>query len=316
MMVHEGFGRHLYYLKQTPKQIPRATYWHIIWQPTFFLSVTMTRISICLLLLRIFGVNRAWRWALWVTVVLILAINTPSFIMVFTQCRPYAKSWNPLIDGYCWPADNNVKVALYSGIMAVIQDWFLATLPIAFIWNVQIKLKKKLGICALMGLGYFSGICAIVRTVISMQVFKAGGLADFSWVIIDLRIWGITENLVGIIAASIPTLKPLYVKTLGSNNFPWSKKSSSKGYHAHSDDVPMRKKILRPLGDPYSTTTLGTSTTTNGEPRACAFPAGKGYPGDACGDKVKIETEIELNDFDDRRPMAHQSEKQDPAYQV
>ena len=92
MMVHEGFGRHLYYLKQNPTQIPRATYWHTIWQPTFFLSVTMIRISICLLLLRIFGVNRAWRWALWVTVVLILVINIPSFIMIFTQCRPYAKS--------------------------------------------------------------------------------------------------------------------------------------------------------------------------------------------------------------------------------
>ena len=200
--------------------------------------------------------------------------------------------------------------------MAVIQDWFLATLPIAFIWNVQIKLKKKLGICALMSLGYFSGICAIVRTVISMQVFKAGGLADFSWVIIDLRIWGVTENLVGIIAASIPTLKPLYVQTLGSHYFPWSKKSSSRGYVAHSDDAPMRKQILRPLVDPYSTTTLGTSTTTNEAPRAYAYPAGKGYSSNERGDIVKVQTEIELADFDDRRPMAHQSKKPDPAYQV
>ena len=97
----------------------------------------------------------------------------------------------------------------------------------------------------------------------SMQVFNAGGMADFSWVTFDLRIWGITENLVGIIVASIHTLKPLYVQTFGSIYFPWSKKSSSKGYIAHSDNIPMQKKESRPLADSYSTTTLEVSTIRN-----------------------------------------------------
>ncbi|KAL8782736.1 MAG: hypothetical protein Q9213_005160 [Squamulea squamosa] len=262
-MVSEGFGRHLYYLKKIPNQIPRATFWHIIWQPTFFISVTLTRISICLLLLRIFCVNRRWRLCLWGVAALILAISIPSLIMVFTQCRPYGKSWDPLgIPGYCWPADNNVKVALYSGIMAVIQDWLLATIPIAMLWNMQISAQKKFGICALMGLGYFSGACAIVRTVISIKVFKAGGLADFSWVIIDLRIWGTVENLMGIIAASVPTPKPLYVKQLGYHYFPWSKRSTKEGYVAHSDDTPKGRQHFRPPKDPYAVTfTAATSST-------------------------------------------------------
>ncbi|KAL9626889.1 MAG: hypothetical protein Q9204_006960, partial [Flavoplaca sp. TL-2023a] len=147
--------------------------------------------------------------------------------MTFTQCRPYAKSWDPIgTPGYCWPVENTVKVALYSGIMSVSMDWLLASIPIAMLWNMQISTKKKFGICTLMSLGYFSGICAIVRTVIADRVFKSGGLADFSWTIIDLRIWGTVENMAGIIAASIPTPKPLYVKQLGSHYFPWSKGSS------------------------------------------------------------------------------------------
>ncbi|CAL8584531.1 hypothetical protein XPA_010122 [Xanthoria parietina] len=315
MMVREGFGRHLYYLKRTPKQIPRATFWHIIWQPTFFLSVTLTRISICFLLLRIFGVNRTWRLCLWGAGILILVISIPSFIMVFTQCRPYAKAWDPIgVPGYCWPADNNVKVALYSGTMAVIMDWLLATLPIAMLWNMQISKQRKVGICVLMGLGYFSGVCAIVRTVISMKVFKAGGLADFSWVIIDLRIWGTVENLAGIIAASIPTLKPLYVKQLGSHYFPWSKQGSSKqGYVAHSEETPNhQRQHLRPPKDPYATTlttAAGSTETTQSYPHAQSY----GHHDGMLADQIKIQTDIEMDDYNDQRPMVR---KPDPGYHV
>lgn len=292
-MVQQGFGRHLYYLKQTPAVIPRATYWHIIWQPTFFLSVTLVRISICLLLLRIFGVNRHWRWGLWAVIALIITIFIPSFVMLFTQCIPYEKSWNPKINGHCVPASDNIRAALYSGIMAVLQDWFLATIPIVFLWNLHMGLKQKVGICALMGLGYFSGICAIVRTVISMQVFQAGGLADFSWVIIQLRIWGITENLVGIIAASIPTLKPLYVKTLDSHYFSRSKKgSSSKGYLAANDAGPVLQgpKNLAMLPDPW--TIGGTVDTASHE----IFDR-KG------GNATQVYTDIEMDQYSERRAI-------------
>lgn len=167
--------------------------------------------------------------------------------------------------------------------------------------------QKKLAICALMGLGYFSGICAIVRTVISMKVFKDGGLADFSWVIIDLRIWGLTENLVGIIAASIPTLKPLYAQALSSHYFPWSKKSSSKGYVAHSDDTPMKRDRARPPADPYSTTTIA-SALGDSDPD---------YPrGDKRGGGIQVQTNIEMDEFDERRPMAYGPKKADPVYKV
>ncbi|KAL8950952.1 MAG: hypothetical protein Q9222_003042 [Ikaeria aurantiellina] len=305
-MVQEGFGRHLYYLKQTPKVIPRATFWHIIWQPTFFISVTLTRVSICLLLIRIFGVNRTWRLCLWGVTGLIVAIAVPSFVMLFTQCRPYAKSWDPLgTPGYCWPADNNVKVALYSGIMAVLQDWLLATIPIALLWNLKISLQKKTRICTLMGLGYFSGVCAIDRTVISMKVFKAGGLADSSSVIIDLRIWGTVENLTGIIAASTPALKPLYTKRLGSHYFPWSKLSSTKGYVNHSDEIPVQRQNLQNNKDPYPTPPTAAKSRSYGNSGAY------GSSNDKSGDQIMGRTDIELDEYHDQRPIIRKAE---PAY--
>ncbi|KAL8727806.1 MAG: hypothetical protein Q9166_005798 [cf. Caloplaca sp. 2 TL-2023] len=231
--------------------------------------------------------------------------------MIFTQCVPYAKSWDPLgVPGHCLPASYNVKGALYSGIMAVFQDWLLATIPIALMWNMQISPSKKIGICSLMGLGYFSGTCAIVRTVISMKVFRDGGLADFSWVIIDLRIWGTVENLTGIITASIPTLKPLYVKQLGSHYFPWSKRSSSKGYVAHSDDTPRQRQNLRPPKDPYAIT-LNTATRSTGTNQSYPHALSYGDHKDRRGDQIEVRTDIELDDYHDQRPMV---QKPDPVH--
>ena len=307
-MVGEGFGRHLYYIKQTPKQIPRATFWHVIWPPTFLLSVTLTRISVCLLLLRIFGVNHTWRRYLWGVAVLILAISILSFIMTFTQCRPYAKSWDPIgTPGYRWPVENTVKVALYSGIMSVFMDWLLASIPIVMLWNMQISTTKRFGICTLVSLGYFSGICAIVRTVIADRVFKSGGLADFSWTIIDLRIWGTVENMAGIIAASIPTLKPLYVKQLGSHYFSWSKGSSSKGYVAHNEDTPSQRAPLRAPKDPYATTlttAAGSTDTAHSYPHAQSY----GHHDDKLPNHMNVLTDIELDEYNNRRPMVRNAD--------
>ena len=39
---------------------------------------------------------------------------------------------------------------------AVCCDWALASLPIVFMWGMQMSIKKKLGICILMSLGFLS----------------------------------------------------------------------------------------------------------------------------------------------------------------
>ena len=38
--------------------------------------------------------------------------------------------------------------------VAVTCDWILASLPIVFMWNVQVSVKTKLGICILMSMGF------------------------------------------------------------------------------------------------------------------------------------------------------------------
>ena len=79
-------------------------------------------------------------------------------------------------------------------------------MPIAFMWDLKISLRSKIGICALMGVGFFTGACAIARTV----YMRTLGQEDVTWKAVELIIWAILEQNVGIIAACIPTMKPLF----------------------------------------------------------------------------------------------------------
>ena len=80
--------------------------------------------------------------------------------------------------------------------------------------------------------------------------------ADFTWTTIGLMVWLTMGNQVGVIAACIPTFKPLYVNAAGSLYAVWSKSRSSKGYYAQSDDQ-HHLKMIRPQSDPYTTTIAG-----------------------------------------------------------
>ena len=122
-----------------------------------------------------------------------------------------------------------------------------------------------------------------------MLVAKAGHLKG--WIIIDLCIRAITENLIGIIAASIPILKPLHIRTLESHPLSRSQKGSSKVYLAASDGEPIgqgQKKHVAP--DPCSTAEKDDNTS-------------RGIFDRKGGSKMEFHTNIELDRNSEQRPI-------------
>ena len=51
------------------------------------------------------------------------------------------------------PAAQLIDLDVSIGVSAFC-DWILNILPMAFLWNVQMRLRVKIGICLLIGLGY------------------------------------------------------------------------------------------------------------------------------------------------------------------
>lgn len=142
--------------------------------PVGVFSTLCSRLSICIFLLRIFRSVRAWRWGLYTIMAFATAVTISTAIILLAECRPIQKKWDPLLPGSCWPLVVELRTSyMYGGkyqcafipftfesfaetlpAASVFCDWTLATLPIVFMWNVQMRVRVKVGICVLMGLGY------------------------------------------------------------------------------------------------------------------------------------------------------------------
>lgn len=98
-------------------------------------------------------------------------------------------------------------IILAQAVISVVSDFTFAAFPILFLWRVQIDLKTKIGLWALMCLGFITGACCLVRTVLNNQSVPLDGTYDgiINW------LWRLFEVQIGIIAACIPTLRPLYL---------------------------------------------------------------------------------------------------------
>lgn len=215
-----------------------ALEWSSIAAPIGIFSGLCTRLSICLFLLRIFRTKREWRWGLYAVMIFATAVTVPTIVSLLAQCSPVQKLWDPLLPGSCWSPQTVIDIGYFNGAASVLCDWVLATLPIVFMWNIQMRIRVKVGICVLMGLGYFTGICAIVRTTLSIvrtTLFNDGTSGAEQGGSVQSAVWAILEINVGIIAASILTLKPLFNPSRPSIFRYFKHRRTSKRYRRTSE---------------------------------------------------------------------------------
>ena len=91
-------------------------------------------------------------------------------------------------------------------VISAVSDFTFAAFPILLLWKVQMPLKAKISLCALMGLGVIIGACCIVRMVLNFQAIPL----DLTYGGIDNWFWRLFEVQLGIIAACAPALRPGY----------------------------------------------------------------------------------------------------------
>jgi hypothetical protein len=87
----------------------------------------------------------------------------------------------------------------------IITDFTLALLPVPLIWTLQMKLRARISLVLILGLGTFAAVAGIVRQLITPDFKKAEPWIDDSY-----TMWNFTEMYAGIIAASLPGMKPLF----------------------------------------------------------------------------------------------------------
>ncbi|KAI4253705.1 MAG: hypothetical protein L6R42_007481 [Xanthoria sp. 1 TBL-2021] len=169
----------------------------------FFIALLVTKISICLFLLRLSQFDRL-RNVLYGLIWLLVTTHIPLFFIYVLQCDPVRKAWDKEADGKCMSMDIVQNVVTAQGAFSATTDFICAAFPAVLLWNVKIRPKTKVGVCLLMGAGIITGIIAILRTQYSWQVQSN----DVSWVGVPGALTRVFEVNIGIIAACAPVLRP------------------------------------------------------------------------------------------------------------
>lgn len=122
-------------------------------------------------------------------------------------------------------------------VITIITDFVVAVFPIPLVWQLQLNLRAKMSLIFVLSLGIFAAIAAIVKAEIQKTIFQE----PEPFIEDRFTLWRFIEFDVGIIAASLPALKPLFALFLGAARSLTSRAQqgsdgpNSMGYQKQSD---------------------------------------------------------------------------------
>lgn len=107
-------------------------------------------------------------------------------------------------------------------------DLLFAILPIPMVWKLQVNIRTKIGLVSILSLGFFAAATAIYKTPMQYHFFEQPDFTGKGAWYCEFRsghsfqnegnadmcitdVWQIVEMNIGIVAACLPTLKPLFI---------------------------------------------------------------------------------------------------------
>ncbi|KAL6849840.1 hypothetical protein ACO1O0_009385 [Amphichorda felina] len=170
-------------------------------------SVSFSKLSILAFYLRL-SVRGYFRRSVY-TLIGVVAVYTVvyEFLMIF-QCIPVAKFWNQALKGTC--LGRMIPMMVLSVANAVI-DLLILLIPLPVVVPLKISTRQKVSLILLFGTGGLVCAATIKRTVILPGLLSA---ADYTFAVPPQMVWGYVEINAGLLCASVPALKPLFVRYL------------------------------------------------------------------------------------------------------
>lgn len=125
------------------------------------------------------------------------------FLTIF-MCTPVDAYWIYPPTGKCL---DEGKVTLGAGVINCVADLLITTLPIPIVLRLQMRLRQRLAVTFLLGLGFIVTIAGIVRTYYIWKAFMDS--YDETWYSYPLWIAAAVEIDLAVLTACAPALRPL-----------------------------------------------------------------------------------------------------------
>ncbi|KAJ5611147.1 hypothetical protein N7510_007866 [Penicillium lagena] len=216
ILLWNGLGSHI---TMVPKE-NLETFFKIGWANPFPYTATVVfvKLSILALYKRLFATKKMLT-AIYIVGTIVLMWAVAVFVTTGLMCIPVNKFWDPTVEGACIDA-----AKFYYGIQIpnILTDAILLCMPLNVVWKLPIAKSQKLLLSGVFLVGGLTLVFDIVRLYAMIELTKAG--PDITYNQAPVAMWTCTEAAVGIIAACLPNLRPLF-KTSGRGF--WSQLRSS-----------------------------------------------------------------------------------------
>lgn len=202
----------------TPSDLKTTLKMQFGMQMSWLISLCLVRLSVAASLLR-FESHPWWKWTLFFIMGLQCLITASYFVIQLGQCTPISTNWETVPDVKCWPtkpivnygwavsgqSDNTLmsitvltRIAIY-----ILMDLTFSIMPLKLIRSLTRSTSEKILIGILMSLG----LLATTILCLKMSTFLSFGAGDALQATILPSTYAILENIVGIIACSLPAMK-------------------------------------------------------------------------------------------------------------
>ncbi|KAI8622891.1 hypothetical protein F5Y19DRAFT_460659 [Xylariaceae sp. FL1651] len=221
-----GFGRHVAFVTN-PRMLQILS---LVIENLYALEIALLKLSILSLYQQLFKQHKLFYRATWIVGFFVASLGIWVILATNLQCIPIAATWDPTIDAYCIRYGLS---ALLAYIVNIVIDLVILAMPIPCVLKLKLSAHRK----RMLMLTFATGGGACIVSIVQLRfITHLGSTSDPSWDNAPIGIVSSIEVMIGILAVSIATYRPLYGHFFGV-------KSASKiSSHTNGESV----------GDPYA----------------------------------------------------------------
>ncbi|KAJ5301313.1 hypothetical protein N7508_006176 [Penicillium antarcticum] len=177
MTIYGGMGRHTADLPPEALIITLKSLLSV--EITYGTSLGLVKTSIALFFVRIFGAKPSFN----------VAVSISLFIDI-------------TIKDTC---GNRPAAFMVAGVMNVVTDLMVISLPLPHVWKLKLNVHKKIGLTSVFGVGVVISVISVVRLISITKL----DFTDPTYTLLDPILWTVLEPQLAIVCANMPFFKTI-----------------------------------------------------------------------------------------------------------
>ncbi|KAI0017633.1 hypothetical protein F4780DRAFT_580486 [Xylariomycetidae sp. FL0641] len=217
--VPYGLGKHTEYVEKSAQTTLGALNFALTLINIFGLA--LLKISLALSLYR-FSTSKKFNKVLMGVMIFVVVYSIFAWCTLIMHCKPVRGYWDHNAGAKCYDIKLFITFGLVNTAFNIFTDVALASLPIPVIWGLQLKLRARIYLIIILGLGWLAVGLGIVKAIYQIAFGKQHDGYN-----LNIQFWGFCQLNVGILAACAPQLKRLFSPLLNLSSARYYKDHNS-----------------------------------------------------------------------------------------